>query len=119
MKDSSEPGRWVRHSLLRRAFGVGVLALIGMRPRQAAAERVQVTIDNFAFSPVMMITSAGSTVTWLNQDDTQHSIVCPALNIKSQPLDPDDIFSHQFDEPGTFDYTCGVHPQMRGQVLVQ
>jgi len=119
MVDSPEPGRWARRFLLRRGLGVGVMALIGMRVRNAAAERVQVTIDNYSFSPVMMITSIGSTVTWVNQDDTQHSIVCPALNIKSEPLDPDDIFSHQFDDPGTFDYMCGLHPQMRGQVVVQ
>jgi plastocyanin len=77
-----------------------------------------VTIDNFTFSPTPLIISVGSTVTWLNEDDTPHSVVCPDLNIKSHALDTDDSFSYRFDQAGTFDYMCGLHPHMHGQVLV-
>jgi plastocyanin len=119
MSDSQELGGCARRSLLRRALGVGIVTLIGAGARKAVAEQAKITIDNFTFSPALMITSVGSTVTWVNEDDTIHSIVCPTLNIKSQPLDTDDTFSHVFDKPGMYDYVCGLHPHMHGQVLVQ
>jgi plastocyanin len=118
MTGTSEPGAYARRSLLRRILGGGALALFGVPVRNAAAETKEVIIDNFSFSPTPLIISAGSTVTWLNQDDIPHSIVCPVLQVKSQPLDTDDTFSFQFDKPGTFDYVCGLHPHMRGQVMV-
>jgi len=118
MTGTSEPGGHARRSLLRRALGGGALALFGVPARKAAAETKEVIIDNFSFSPSPLIISTGSTVTWLNQDDIPHSVVCPVLEVKSQTLDTDDTFSFQFDKPGTFDYICGLHPHMRGQVMV-
>jgi plastocyanin len=118
MTGKSEPGAYARRSLLRRALGGGVAVLIGARAGKAAAAEMTVTIDNFSFSPTPVIVMAGSKVTWVNQDDTIHSIVCPKLKVKSQPLDTDDRFSYQFDQAGTYDYVCGLHPHMRGQVIV-
>jgi plastocyanin len=34
-------------------------------------------------------------------------------------MDTDESFSHTFDQPGTFDYVCGLHAFMHGQVVVQ
>ena len=53
---------------------------------------------------------AGTTVIWVNHDDIPHSIVCPTLQLKSHPLDTDDTFSYKFEQPGTYDYICGLHP---------
>ena len=60
----------------------------------------------------------GTTVTWLNHDDIPHSIVCPALKVTSHPLDTDDSFAYKFEQAGTYDYLCGLHPHMHGQVVV-
>jgi plastocyanin len=118
MKRISKPGDCARRSLLRRALGVGVVTVFAVSTRRAKAEEVQVTIDNFTFSPTPVNIMVGSSVSWSNQDDTPHSIVIPKLNVKSQALDTDDTFSHRFDDIGTFDYMCGLHPHMRGQVVV-
>jgi plastocyanin len=118
MTDGSEPGRYARRSLLRRALGAGAALLLGAPAREARAEEVQVIIDNFTFSPTPQIISKGSTVNWLNEDDSPHSIVCPELKVKSNALDTDDSFAFRFDRAGTFDYMCGMHPHMRGQVIV-
>jgi plastocyanin len=121
MTGKPEPGGCARRSLLRRALGAGVAALIGARARRsvAAAAEAEVVIDNFAFSPTPLIVGAGDPVTWVNHDDIPHSIVCPALNMKSRTLDTDDSFVHRFDQAGTYDYMCGLHPHMRGQVTVK
>jgi plastocyanin len=118
MTIGSEPGSHARRSLLRGALGAGVALLLGAPTREARAEEVQVIIDNFSFTPTPQIISQGSTVNWLNEDDSQHSIVCPELKMKSNALDTDDSFAFRFDRAGTFDYTCGIHPHMRGQVIV-
>lgn len=118
MTDGSESGGHARRSLLRRALGAGAAVLLGAPVREARAEEVQVIIDNFAFTPTPQIISIGSTVNWLNEDDVPHSIVCPELKMKSNALDTDDSFAFRFDRAGTFDYMCGIHPHMRGQVIV-
>jgi plastocyanin len=114
-----EPGACARRSLLRRALGAGVAVLIGAAARKAAAQEGEVVIDNFTFSPTPLIVGAGSDVTWVNHDDIPHSIVCPALNVKSHPLDTDDSFVHRFEQAGTYEYMCGLHPHMRGQITVK
>jgi plastocyanin len=113
-----EPGGFARRSLLRRALGASVVVLISAHARMAAAEGAEVVIDNFTFSPTPLTVKAGTTVTWVNRDDIPHSIVCPDLKMTSHPMDSDDTFSHRFEKIGTFDYLCGLHPHMHGQVVV-
>jgi plastocyanin len=48
-----------------------------------------------------------------------HSAVFPTLKLKSPPMDTDGSFQHTFDQAGTFDYVCGLHPFMHGQIVVQ
>jgi plastocyanin len=105
--------------LARRGFlraVSGLVILVSARGR--AAQPVQVGIDNFTFSPPTLALGAGGTVTWVNHDDIPHSIVCPALGLKSSVLDTDQSFSRRFDQPGSFDYFCGIHPHMKGKLVV-
>ena len=118
MDDLMQPGGIARRLLLRRALGAGVVVLISARA-MAADQGPKVTIDNFTFSPSPLTVKAGTTVTWANQDDMPHSVVIPTLKLKSPAMDTDGTFSHTFDQPGTFDYVCGLHPFMHGQVVVQ
>src|SRR4051812_21553132 len=108
--------------LCRRGFlGVGgailLLPLIA-RPVEAGEEGAKGTIDNFTFSPQSLTVRVGETVTWTNQDDIPHSILCEALNLKSKALDTDQSFSHRFDQARTFPYVCGIHPHMKGTIIV-
>ncbi|GFN41351.1 MAG: hypothetical protein YK1312THETA_1010001 [Marine Group I thaumarchaeote] len=34
-------------------------------------------------------------------------------------LDPNESFSIKFEESGTFDYFCTLHPWMKGKVIVE
>ena len=36
----------------------------------------------------------------------------------SQNLDPSEGFSWFFEQPGTFQYTCTLHPWMTGKIIV-
>ena len=117
MNEMLEPGGFARRLLLRRALGAGIVVAIGSR--MAAAADAQIVIDNFTFSPTPLTVKVGTTVTWVNHDDIPHSIVCPDLKVKSHPLDTDDSFAYTFEQTGTYDYLCGLHPHMHGQVVVQ
>ncbi len=116
MSEILEPGGIARRRLLRRVLGTGIMVVIGSR--MAVAADAQVVIDNFTFSPTPLQVKAGTTVTWVNHDDIPHSLVCPNLQVHSHPLDTDDTFSYKFEQPGTYDYICGLHPHMHGQVVV-
>jgi plastocyanin len=110
-----------RRALLRRFAAIAAitaLAPMGVMRRGAAAEQM-VSIDNFTFSPNPLTVARGAMVTWVNEDDIPHSIYCESLNLRSHPMDTKESFAHRFDKPGTFDYVCGIHPHMRGRVIVE
>jgi plastocyanin len=113
----SKPGCLARRGVLRLALGGGGVLLIAARPAQAE-EAVEVKIDNFAFSPNLVRLKKGTNVTWTNHDDIPHSIVLQALQVRSHPMDTDGSFSYRFEKPGVFNYICGLHPHMKGQVVV-
>ena len=120
MSDVMQPGRLARRAVLRHALGVaagGVVAAVGMRV-SFADDGSQVVIGNFAFVPPLLRVKAGTTVTWVNRDDIPHSIVCPPLSVHSHPMDSDESFSYTFAQAGTYNYMCGLHPFMHGQVVV-
>ena len=78
-----------------------------------------ITIDNFTFSPKELTVTVGTTVKWVNHDDIPHSVVGKNKAFRSQPaLDTDESYSFTFTSAGTFDYSCGLHPQMVGKVVV-
>jgi plastocyanin len=79
--------------------------------------QASVTISNFAFNPATLTISKGTTVTWTNQDSTQHTIKSSSFN--SQTLNKGGTFEFKFDNAGTYDYSCGIHPSMKGKIIVQ
>jgi plastocyanin len=85
----------------------------------ARAADQEVKIDNFTFAPQRVTVKAGTTVTWINEDDIPHTIASSAKLFKSKALDTDDKFSFTFSTPGTYDYFCSLHPHMTGTILVE
>src|ERR1700740_3669234 len=53
----------------------------------AAASPATVQIDNFAFAPATLTVTAGTTVTWKNEDDSPHRIGDKNGTFKSAGLD--------------------------------
>jgi plastocyanin len=85
----------------------------------AAASPATVKIDNFTFAPATLTVTAGTTVTWKNEDDSPHRIGDKNGTFKSAALDTDDTFSHTFAAPGEFPYICTIHPYMVGKIIVK
>jgi plastocyanin len=85
----------------------------------AAASPATVDIDNFSFAPATLTVTAGTTVTWKNEDDSPHRIGDKNGTFKSAALDTDDTFSHPFPAPGEYPYICTIHPYMVGKIIVK
>lgn len=78
-----------------------------------------ITIQNFAFSPQTMTVKAGTTVTWTNQDTAAHNIKS-SFDFNSKTLNKGDSYQFTFNEKGTFDYICGLHPlRMKAKIIVE
>ena len=84
------------------------------------AEKAEVKIDNFAFTPVELTVAAGTTVEWINRDDIPHVVISDdKKTFKSKARDTDDKFSYTFTQPGTYSYFCSIHPKMTGKIVLK
>lgn len=103
----------------------------GVAPAEATADSGQssagtseviVRIVNFEFDPAELTIPAGATVIWVNTDTTQHTVVAKrdgATIFDSGILEVGASFAFTFTEPGTYDYICGLHPNMTARVIVE
>jgi len=95
-----------------------LLALAVGLPGAAQAADVSVKIDNFTFGPQRLSVKLGDTVVWTNEDDIPHTVVSIS-RFRSAALDTGDKFSFTFTKAGTYEYFCGLHPQMQGTIVVE
>ncbi|MGB0714184.1 MAG: plastocyanin/azurin family copper-binding protein, partial [Gammaproteobacteria bacterium] len=82
----------------------------------AAAPNV-VNITNMRFGAGTVTVKAGSTVTWQQSDDMPHTVSGEGWG--SGTLNRGERFSHTFDKPGRYTYTCRFHPHMSAVVIVE
>jgi len=83
-------------------------------------ETKDVQIKSFAFNPLTITVSKGSTIRWTNMDSVLHTIVSDSGNeISSNSLSNSGTYSHTFNSAGTYSYHCGIHSSMKGKIIVQ
>jgi plastocyanin len=102
---------------LRTAAGAALALSLAWTAARAAEPQVEV--KDFAFGPTTLTISAGSQVTWLNKDDEPHTVVSDTGTFRSGAMDTNENFSFKFDKPGTYHYTCSIHPRMVGTIVVK
>ena len=78
---------------------------------------VEIEIKNFAFVPDTISITKGTTVTWTQKDSSAHTI--KGTGFESGQLSQGKTFSHTFNDTGTFNYICSLHPSMSGSVIVK
>ncbi len=84
---------------------------------QGTTQGEQVTIENFAFSPSTLTIKAGTKVKWVNQDSVAHTVKSDTF--ASDTLQTGESYTFQFDQTGTYDYFCSLHPAMKGKIIVE
>jgi len=80
---------------------------------------VEVKIDNFTFTPAELHVKVGTEVTWVNKDDIPHNVISEDKSFKSKVMDTDEKFTFTASNPGTYTYFCGIHPKMKGRLVVE
>jgi plastocyanin len=83
------------------------------------ADKNEIAIADFSFSPKTFAVPAGATVTWINHDKVPH-VISSADNQfqKSTLLQPGQSFSNTLATGGTYSYFCSIHPRMTGKIIV-
>lgn len=75
------------------------------------------SLEAIVFSPAAVTIRAGGSVTWVWANRTYHNVSGQGFSSETMNTGP---FSHTFASPGTYAYSCEVHPEtMRGTVIVQ
>jgi plastocyanin len=75
-----------------------------------------VNIQNNAFNPSSVQKPAGITVKWVNLDPVQHEAKGNVFD--SGPLNQNGVFEYTFNQAGTYNYVCAIHPSMQGTITV-
>src|SRR5215211_5108112 len=108
----------MRKTILRLA-ALSLVALVLFAPTAGAqGKTMPVSIKNFAFNPPNTTVSAGTTVTWVNNDQVPHTPTANDGAFDSGTLQPGQSYSFVFDKPGTYAYHCNIHPDMTGTITV-
>ena len=79
---------------------------------------------NECYLPNEITVSTGTTVSWINDDSAAHTVTSGTVTagvtgvFDSSLFMAGDVYEFTFNEAGTFDYFCMVHPWMTGVVNV-
>lgn len=85
----------------------------------AMAQAGRLAIDSYTFLPDRATVPVGTTLTWGNDDPIAHTVTAAEGSFDSGRLGPGGTFSHTFVQPGTFEYTCALHQNMRARLIVE
>ncbi|GAC1379524.1 MAG: hypothetical protein NVSMB45_01740 [Ginsengibacter sp.] len=78
-----------------------------------------VSISGMTFTSSSITVKVGTTVTWTNTDNMQHTVTADDGSWTSGNLNYGDKFAYTFAYAGTANYHCKYHPGMKGSVTVQ
>jgi plastocyanin len=78
-----------------------------------------VAIAEFLFGPQKITVKQGQSIAWTNVDDSPHQVtVLGETTLRTPVLLKGQSTALRFDYVGTYDYICGLHPAMKGQIEV-
>lgn len=79
------------------------------------AATTEVTVDDNFFDPETLEVSVGDTVTWTWVGSEPHNVISDEFESETQT---EGTFEYTFDEAGTYEYSCTIHPGMDGTIEV-
>ena len=95
-------------------------------PTPAPAGATTVTISSgastqtaTAFGQNPLTIASGTTISWLNDDNTTHTSAADGSQWSSGNIPPGGRFNFTFATAGRFTYHCQIHPNMVGTIVVQ
>jgi len=102
-----------------KVMAAGITALAIASPLAHGASNKTVTVAKFKFAPAKVTIKRGDSVTWRFKKDPAPHNVKGGGGIKSKPRISTGTYRKKFTKKGTFRYICGIHPNMKGTVVVR
>ena len=109
-------------SWMRGQGGIARAPLPATNPAPESNSRQSATtvqIRDFAFVPAKLYVQVGEKITWINRDGVGHNVVLQGGQLVGPLLSQGQSWSHTFTQAGIYDYYCGPHPFMKGQIIVR
>lgn len=111
--------RWmIAWILAASAFSLAASACDSDDPveRSASADGSTIGVSDYQFEPSTLTVEVGDTVTWVWDGAAQHNVVGEGFQ---SPDQSSGAFEYTFEQPGTYEYACTIHPGMDGSVVVE
>lgn len=98
-------------------LGVLISGCTGQKTETPPVTTNTVDIKGFAFNPDTITITKGTTVTWTNKDSAPHTVTEINNAFSSDTMNEGQTYTYTFNEAGTFEYQCHIHPNMKGKVI--
>ena len=85
----------------------------------APPPQIEVLIDGSAFIPATYNIPVRATVVWYNNDSITHTVTACDNLFDSGNMSPGDTFRYTFEQSGTLEYYCKIHPAMVGKIIIE
>ena len=83
-------------------------------------DKKTVHIKDLKYEPKELKIKAGETVTWVNDDDKDHTIVSDDGSFDSSDnLSRGEKYKFTFKKKGKYAYHCKYHPREKGVIIVE
>jgi plastocyanin len=86
--------------------------------KAAKGARHQVVMEAVAYAPPALTVHRGDTVVWVNRDAFPHTVTA-AGTFDSGPIGASASWRYVVTKPGSFEYICTLHPNMKGTLKVE
>lgn len=86
---------------------------------EPGAENHTVKIVTMRFEPAELVVERGSRIIWINDDLFPHTVTAMDDVFDSGSIAASASWTYVPTQPGTYDYVCGLHPTMKGRLIVQ
>ena len=80
---------------------------------------IVIGIRNFQYNPRIISIPRSATVTWLNDDNVDHTATDKDAAWDSTIIHSEESETLTFDTPGTYNYYCTIHPYMTATLTVR
>ena len=106
----------------KQDFVISLASLSGTASGRTATKRSGpgiVSIAEFLFGPEKTSVKVGDSITWTNTDDSPHQVTVQGeTTLRAPVLLKGQSTTILFKDVGSYDYICGLHPNMKGKIEV-
>jgi plastocyanin len=102
------------HRCRQVLMGLALIALVV----PAHAANVQITMENLEISPAEASAKVGDSIEWINKDVLAHTATARNGDFDVN-LPPKKSASFVLKKPGTVEYYCRYHPNMKATLKVE